>query len=231
MRVPKTPRAPKPDDTRNRLLRAAAEVFAQEGYDAATVREICKRASTNVSMVKYHFGDKLELYSQVLKHAVHRQEPPQNLEAAGTIEDKLGQLIRVMLDRILEGGDQAHLHYRLMSNEMVRPSEATELVITIAIRPVYGALCGLIAAALRRNVDDTDVRLCVHSLLGQLAHYAHSRGLFRALWPKLTFTEKDRDRIARHISDMLCEHLELLRSRTSDLVKPPASTIVRKNHR
>src|SRR5580658_5428449 len=59
-----------PDDTHTKLLDAAGQVFAESGFQAATVREICARAGVNIALVNYHFGDKLELYTEVLRHSV-----------------------------------------------------------------------------------------------------------------------------------------------------------------
>ena len=56
-------------ETRNRLLNAAGEVFAEKGFKSATVRAICDRAGANIAAVNYHFGDKEHLYSEVLRFA------------------------------------------------------------------------------------------------------------------------------------------------------------------
>ena len=56
-------------ETRQRLLEAAGEVFAERGFRAATVRVICQRAKANIAAVNYYFGDKERLYTAVLQYA------------------------------------------------------------------------------------------------------------------------------------------------------------------
>src|SRR5688500_1118917 len=57
------------DTTRQRLLEAAGEVFAEQGFSKATVRDICTRAGANIAAVNYHFGDKEKLYCAVVRYA------------------------------------------------------------------------------------------------------------------------------------------------------------------
>lgn len=54
-----------PADTKQRLLDAAEEVFAREGYRAASLRAITAAAAVNLAAVNYHFGSKLELVEAV----------------------------------------------------------------------------------------------------------------------------------------------------------------------
>src|ERR1700685_1095104 len=60
----------RPELTRDKLIEAAGHVFAERGYRAATIREICRRAGANVASVNYTFGDKMGLYTEVLRHSV-----------------------------------------------------------------------------------------------------------------------------------------------------------------
>ena len=50
------------EDTRERLLSAAMRLFAEKGFDKATVRGICAAAGVNVALVNYHFKSKEGLY-------------------------------------------------------------------------------------------------------------------------------------------------------------------------
>ena len=49
-------------ETRERVLRSAAQLFADRGFKKVTVREICRAARANVAAVNYHFGDKGGLF-------------------------------------------------------------------------------------------------------------------------------------------------------------------------
>ena len=50
------------EQTRNDLLAAAREVFAEQGYTCAKVTDIAARAGLSVGSIYHHFGGKSELY-------------------------------------------------------------------------------------------------------------------------------------------------------------------------
>lgn len=53
---------PPSEKTRELILTQAKKSFAEQGYEGASLREICNAANANVSAVKYHFGDKEGLF-------------------------------------------------------------------------------------------------------------------------------------------------------------------------
>lgn len=55
--------------TREAILRAAETLFAERGFDGTSVDAIASQAGYNKSLLFQYFGDKLGLYSQVLKRS------------------------------------------------------------------------------------------------------------------------------------------------------------------
>src|ERR1700686_5689829 len=88
------------DLTRHKLIEAAGQVFAERGYRAATIREICRRAGANVAAVNYTFGDKMGLYTEVLRHSVRAAQTAAMsaaLDSRLSPEDMIRGVIRARL--------------------------------------------------------------------------------------------------------------------------------------
>ena len=173
--------------TRQQILEAAGEVFAEAGFRNATVREICHRAKVNVAAINYHFGDKEALYAEVLRYSQEKafEKYPPLLAVAATAppEEKLRAFIHSLLLRIFETGPIAW-HGKLMSREMVDPTAALDSIITDKIRPMAEQLRGLVAEILRRPPGDETVRLCSFSIVSQCVFYHHCRPVLTRLYPQ-----------------------------------------------
>lgn len=60
--------SPGPNDTnRLRILQAARKLFASQGFEGTTVRQICVEASVNVAMVSYYFGGKDKMFEAIFE--------------------------------------------------------------------------------------------------------------------------------------------------------------------
>jgi AcrR family transcriptional regulator len=53
--------------TRERLLSSGAELIAENGFDGASVREICAHAETSINMIHHYFGSKQGLLDAIVE--------------------------------------------------------------------------------------------------------------------------------------------------------------------
>ncbi len=60
--APATTRAQQRADTRERIVEAALEAFAEKGFRGASTRDIAQRAGTNQGLITYHFRSKDDLW-------------------------------------------------------------------------------------------------------------------------------------------------------------------------
>jgi AcrR family transcriptional regulator len=196
------------DPTRAKLLEAAGHVFAENGFHGATVREICSLAGANVAAVNYYFGDKAELYEEVLRLAIsHAPDADLRKALAGMApEEALRRFVRHMIGRLLSPSRPSWA-LRIMAHEMVQPTAALDHVIDEIIAPNYLMLRTLIGKMIGRSPDHEKTRFCTHSVIGQVIHYMHAKPVLARLWPQLEFSEASVDRIANHIADFSLAYL------------------------
>ncbi len=112
-------------DTRRDILRAAVIVFAQEGYDHATVRAIAAAAHVDPALVFHYFRGKDRLFVEAMKTKMEPPEPsvfpgPANLEDAGV------QVVRLFLER-WSGGDGSTPFLGLLRSAASNPRAAALL--------------------------------------------------------------------------------------------------------
>lgn len=66
--------------TKDRILHAAEELFAQQGFASTSLRQVTSRADVNIAAVNYHFGSKDNLVNEVFRRRMDEMSA-QRLEA------------------------------------------------------------------------------------------------------------------------------------------------------
>ena len=61
--------------TKNKILDAAENLFAIQGFNGTSLREITSRAEVNLAAVNYHFGSKKELIKSVMSRYMNELSP------------------------------------------------------------------------------------------------------------------------------------------------------------
>jgi AcrR family transcriptional regulator len=160
-------------ETRERLLRAAAHLFATRGFKKVTVREICHAARANVASVNYHFGSKLGIYREVLQIAIDAmREMTEAARAAGegeAADERLRRYIVIFLQRLLEPGHEIVHH--LIHREINDPTPALDVLVEQGARPRVAYLARIVADMIGREPADQQVMQCVASIQSQFVAY------------------------------------------------------------
>jgi AcrR family transcriptional regulator len=192
-----------PDATRDKLLAAASEVFAEVGFRNATVRQIVERAGANIAAVNYHFGDKEALYAEVLRTAYQRalaKYPPDfGLSPDATPEQRLEAFIRAFLFRVFDQGPHSH-HGKLMAREMVDPTAALDVIVRTGIGSQARTLMLILKDLLGKKVNDEIIRACGMSIVSQVIFYHTCRPVIARMFPDLKLDAGEVERLAAHIT-------------------------------
>jgi len=200
IRAPKT--NPASADTRQRLIDAAATLFAERGFQNVTVRQICTASNANVAAVNYHFGDKAGLYRAVVTSAIQIMLETNELsQRAGdglSPEEQLHGFVRVFVSRLTGEGPNAWVH-RLMAREMERPTEVLDQVMQQVLKPRIEYLCGVIGAIMQVAKADPRVMRCVSSL--QVLCLVLARPIPKPIAKSLGTAPHDLETMVTHIVD------------------------------
>jgi AcrR family transcriptional regulator len=197
------------DRTRSRLLEAAGEMFGEMGFHHATVRQICARAGTNIASVNYHFGNKTELYTEVVRQSMRAARLDQvrvALDQHGSPDEILRNVVKARLESLWRQ-DLEDWHFRIIMHELAKPTPAMNQIVAEAIRPVYARLRDVVGKVLRLPSDHNKTRLCAHSIMGQIMFYAFARPVITRLWPEMKMTGPQVVLIANHIADFSLAYL------------------------
>lgn len=174
-------------DAKQRLLDAAERVFAEKGYDLATVREICREAGANIAAINYYFGDKERLYVESLKRA-HAcadgntlGEPVFEWPPGTPPVQKLRDFIREMASRMHAPARPSAM--RLLMREMAHPSPAAQQVVIEYIRPKAFALRSILQELLPGH-DPHKLLMIGFSVMGQILFYRQNRPVVELIFGK-----------------------------------------------
>jgi AcrR family transcriptional regulator len=189
------------DDTRQRLLEAAGEVFAEKGFKGATVRDIIQRAGVNLAAVNYHFRDKEGLYVEAVKTAFcgQSEEFPLPAWAPGTPPAvKLADFIHTEAHHLIDS--PARPWYRpLMMQELANPSPVCRQLVIEKIGPRAAALDAILGELLP-DVAHGRRNLIALSIIGQCVFHRLAQPVVKLVVGEEEYRTYDAERLGAHIT-------------------------------
>ncbi|TRW23957.1 TetR/AcrR family transcriptional regulator [Flavobacterium zepuense] len=90
------------NDKQIEILNAAEKLFAEEGFDGASIRTIAKLANVNIAMISYYFGSKEKLLEALIIHRTSTMKVQlENISREDlSPADKVERLIDLYISRI-----------------------------------------------------------------------------------------------------------------------------------
>ncbi len=79
-----------------RILDVAWRLFQQKGYRGVTIDDLCQQCGLSKPTLYYYFGDKENLFVQVLRHRLHGFR--EVIEQPGTLAERLERVVVAVLE-------------------------------------------------------------------------------------------------------------------------------------
>lgn len=195
--------------TRARILAAAHEAFAAQGFGDANIEAIAAAAAINKRMVYHHFGGKDELFAAVLENAYARMREAEGELHLERLEPlaAIRRLIGFTWDYYLENADFLKLVgvENLMEARHIRGSARINALSSRLVRMVREVVArGQAAGVFRRDLDPTQVWISISALCWFSVANSHTLSV---TFDQDMLAPAARDRRLAHIIDMVAAHL------------------------
>jgi len=82
--------------TKDRILGAAEELFAQFGFAGTSLRQVTSRADVNIAAVNYHFGSKENLVNEVFRRRMDDMSAQRLAQLRQAVQEYPGELEPVL---------------------------------------------------------------------------------------------------------------------------------------
>lgn len=187
--------------TKERILSAAEQLFAQRGFDGASLRQLTSAAGVNLAAVNYHFGSKDKLVEQVFRRrldALNQRRLAALGEVVGlpqtTLEDVLEAFIRPALD--LSHDDSGALFMRVLARAFAEHDDSLRQFLS----DNYGHVMRQFTAEFARllpQLDKSELYWRIDLVTGALTHAMSGFGMIQR--PKDVSEQTHREQTAHHL--------------------------------
>ncbi|NOT13168.1 MAG: CerR family C-terminal domain-containing protein [Methylococcaceae bacterium] len=154
--------------TRGRLLTAASRIFAEKGYQEATIAEICDTAKTDIASVDYHYRDKETLYLESWRFAFYqelkRYPPDGGVMPEASAEQRPAGGIKFLIMRV---ADDNSYSLAIIDKEMAQPTRLLADILEKEINPQRMQMFVLLKECLRQSASEQQIQYCHASIMGQ----------------------------------------------------------------
>lgn len=151
--------------TKEKIRTVATRLFAEAGFAAATTREICHRAGITKPVLYYHFGNKEQLFRELIRDACEkfREQMARAVQRGGTAHEKLIEVLTQDFADTRENPDLARLFFRMPFS----PAQEHPAIDYLSLyHEWFGLLASLVEEGVLRGEIRGDPREIAEAILG-----------------------------------------------------------------
>ncbi len=170
------------NDKQIQILEVAETLFAENGFDGTSIRDISKEAKINIAMVSYYFGSKERLLEALILHKTSglKEQLENLLEENLEPVAKMNKLIELYINRInCNRGIYRILHFELSSKKHVLDLQSFTDIKKVNLRSLELIIQeGQAKGIFRRDVI---IPLITPTILGTFFHFQMNKPFFEEL--------------------------------------------------
>ncbi|RYD57818.1 MAG: TetR/AcrR family transcriptional regulator [Sphingobacteriales bacterium] len=193
-------------DKQLQILDVAERLFAEHGFDGASVRDIAKDADVNVAMISYYFGSKEKL----LEALFIRRVSEIRLQIENTVQnnalspmDKIYQLVDTYIERMV---NRQHFHKLVVREQMLRKESPVCMQIIETKKKNQELIRSIIKDGQNQGAfkNDVDVPLMMTTMIGTANQLITTQHIYRELnnlqdMPEEIFQENLKKKLSQHL--------------------------------
>jgi TetR/AcrR family transcriptional regulator, regulator of cefoperazone and chloramphenicol sensitivity len=192
-------------ESRHKLLIAAAEVFAKKGFRETTNADICEKAGVNTAAVNYHFGSKEDLYIEAWKYSfeisVRKYPLDGGVSSNAPVKERLYGRILSFMQRIAD--PETH-DVEIIHKEIANPTGLLTDAIEKNLEPAEKEFGSIFKELLGNGASEQQVLFCQMSVMSQcfgpMLHLRHSKAEHETLLPRKMPVDFRIEELAAHIT-------------------------------
>lgn len=164
------------------ILEVAEKLFAENGFDGASVRQIAKEADINIAMISYYFGSKEKLLEALLhfRTADFRMQIESVLSEEKDYLDTVDAIVKLVIERV----HRNRRIYKIMHFEYSNLSRKLDFSSYIERKKEnYELLENFVHKGQKAGVFTSDITipLLVSTILGTYFNFYYNKRFFQAL--------------------------------------------------
>ena len=191
------------------IIATAEKLFAEKGFDGASVRDIATEADVNVAMISYYFGSKEKLMEAVFeKRTTDIRLKVENLIQNNNLShlQKINILIDDYVDKFIH---QQEFHKIMMREQMIEKNTPIAALIHELKKKNLESIKKLIQdgqknGSFKKNID---IVLMVTTMVGTVSQMITAQRFYRKmnnmeLMPEMEFQRHMRKKLSVHLKNL-----------------------------